>query len=1200
MEVSLSCVPVTALHACRLGDQDLLLSGEGASLYVYNCVQRQERLRQRVFDSQVIHGISSQAAPSLSCNGTDAWVLLWAGCAAAILHLRFQQEECESRAFLRVVQSFVVELVDWALYGDFFRSSDPEVTRAYLVTAQNEVHQLLVDHTSPAKCKKKILAKLVSGPSCVLYSAHARHTSRGLLVAAGTVFGEIVVWSANKEERSDSWNSKILNVALGHKGSVFGVSLSDVLNFDGQSSRLLASCSDDRTVKLWKVDGESSRSDDTDDGSSHLVRLSDVTGFGDADNKPQSLLANAWGHSSRIWTVKFLPASLSPEKRRINLISTGEDASFHLWEATLGGSSAGNNFEWAELRNLNAFSNHSGKNIWSYDYHILKGKYVHYTGGADGSIVATSLKSGSEERFETEDICIGMSFNDVLRQIELNEPGDVVASLARTTSFKQYTFSDDGSILATTETGVVLCGKLRLDRPGIVWRAIRSVQSKASMLLCSDRDTGSIFFSRVGGNLHALKRGSGEVSISSILIDSQAIFMCTASREDRDTSESPQSSIVIPFPHKCSVTLIDVSTADTIHLNNSVQLTLPPNFIPTSACHHVKRTLLLLGSRSGSIALFDNLVEFESPAAVFTNLHGTDTVTSLTILKERASPPKQTSGQDLFVLTTGRDGTYAVHKICLWPNTPRAPTLHTVHRTSSPIGPHIEGSYLVRKLDRQSQELLLYGFKSKDFVVWNETRQIEELSIDCGGAHRSWAYSPMKEDTCGEIIHGGNFVWTKAGACNVYKKFTEDLSVVKNGGHGREIKSLAASPVRVNIDSLGIRHAQLVATGAEDTTVRLFMVEQVDSVSTDQACNSKLVCLRVLNKHTTGIHHLEFSPCGNYLVSSGGCEELFVWRVNTEVPVIGVGVVLECMLPKTEIDADARITSFRVRNSQRLGSESTEATVLNFNIAATYSNGKIKIFGYSYEQESRRGSFEMLQEIVEGTFCLTRLHCMDALDGDDDIILTAGTNGYVNLHLPIPRNIPLRHRVHQNSIQAFLLVTIHQNPPMLLVITGGDDNAIGFTMIYPSVTTFNRYGSALKTLLVPSAHAAAVTDLALLSQTTLDGGSHIVTIASASNDQRVKIWQISIHSEETPCVSQNESEMQSIQIEKVAECWTNVADAAAIQVLNSGPCQQNRYSEFTVETAKFHQELLVVGVGMEIIKIPCLPTFKGSPVSENE
>ena len=874
MEINFSGVPITALHACRVDDRVILLSGQGSNLVAHDSETRQIIFRQRVFGPEVIHGISTNSATKPSKTGTR--VLLWAGSAAALLRLSPVKEGTRDTG-LESTELYVVDLCDWALFGNFLEAELRELEQAYIVTAHNEVYKIALDSHAVPKSSNKNCEKLVSGPRCVLYSAYACSASTGLLIAAGTVFGEVVVWSANKHDTSDAWSPRILNVLLGHKGSIFGVCISEDLCFAGKYRKMLATCSDDRSIRLWNINNEA-RSIVGHDHDFPSIQLSDVTGFGDFERSSESLLAMAWGHSSRIWTIRFLPTNCSNGTSKLHLVSTGEDASIRLWQATFNGAIDNHEPGLIQIREIASHTNHSGKNIWSSDYHFIGSKYVQYTGGADGLIAATELSTVVDVKVDRRNFRAQISFDDVVHQIQVSEQSHEVDTKSANIPLKHYAIADDGSILATTALGDLVHGRLENENGEVSWQRLDTNQSKSSLLLCSDRVTGLVFVAAAGGNLFAIEAGSGEIISSSITIAPQATIMYIAPTEDRDNFRKQKSSVLIPFAQGCSVTLIGVLMAGSIRLESTARLRLPAKFVPTSGCHHVQQGLLVLGSRSGSITIYDCLVDLQPAVAVFSNLHRADTITSMMFLGH-GKVPEQTPARDLFVLTTGRDGTYAVHKLSRTSTRDRAWALRTVHRSSPPIGPNIEGAYLAKNPASKMQELMLYGFRSKDFVVWNETEQTDVLAVDCGGAHRSWAYSPLKDKISGEAVYGGTFVWTKAGACNVYSKSDEDHHRIQLGGHGREIKAVAVSPLRIVGHKSGSSETSLVATGAEDTTIRLFAVEVSDSSVKSLAGNKKMTCLRILNKHTTGIHHLEFSPCGNFSSvvvvvkssSSGGC-----------------------------------------------------------------------------------------------------------------------------------------------------------------------------------------------------------------------------------------------------------------------------------------------------------------------------------------
>ena len=1176
MEDTAACVPVTALHVYHLNDRALLLSGQGSTLVAHDGENQKIIFTRRVFGSQVIHGISAQSEPITGSGETVMQVLLWAGNAAALLRLRGFKESIRDTITLELINLLVIGLCDWAFFGGFFEFEPRESERPYIVTAHNEVYKIALHRHPVTESSTESCEKLVSGPRSVLYSAYARSTSTGLLIAAGTVFGEVVVWTANKNERSGTWAPKLLNVLLGHRGSIFGVCISDNVFFAGKIQRLLATCSDDRNIRLWKISEEGSSSRPDEEGS-HPKQLSSGTGFGHSGNDSTSLIAMAWGHASRIWNVRFLPTDCSSGTRKLILVSTGEDASIRFWLATDNIAVDDGPSRSIQLRETGYYANHSGKNIWSSENHSLRDRSVYYTGGADGSIVGTGLESTTETKAKIGNYHIHMSFDDVLGQCKINnnKPGN--PSNSKATALKYYAVANDGSILATTSNGDLVHGKLDMARDTISWQKIYDNLSRSPLLICSDRASGTIFFALPGGNLFAVSKGSEKFISSSISVVQQATLLFLAPTEAQLRSQELHSSIIIPLPNESRITLITVKVSDSIRLETSVRLLLPQSFVPTSGCHHLQQSLLVLGSRFGSIAIYDNLVESELAVSVFYNIHGMDTITSIMFL-HHGQFPENSPAQDLFILTSGRDGTYAVHMIGRTESSDQAWTLQTIHRSSPPVGPNIEGAYLVKDAAGQTQKLVLHGFRSKDFVVWNETEQTEVLAVDCGGAHRSWTYSPLQEDGSGNALYGGTFVWTKAGACHVYRKTYEDHCKLQDGGHGREIKALAILPQRTARHGTVSDASVLVATGAEDTTIRLFRVKTSEPGVLEQTDNKKFSCIRTLSKHTTGIHHLEFSPCGSYLISSGGCEELFVWRLHKNVPIVGLGVVLECMLPKTDVDADARITSFRVGKQILTTPGPIDGGSVNFEISASYSNGKVKVWKYSREHGSKKGNFDLLEEIQIGSFCLTVLEN----DAKDEIMLTGGTNGFLNIQFPWQWSLMWKQKVHQNSIQASLLVKLSGYSSTWLVVTGGDDNALGLTVFCPDSVSSTRSISAFRTLLIPKAHAAAVTGLALLSPIRTVEGSFSMTFASVSNDQRVKVWRLLLQAKD---VVTGNLEMQDVQIGKVAECWTDVADAASIELLPSASSHRAGDTNQHGSASKSSYELLVVGVGMEILRI---------------
>ena len=350
----------------------------------------------------------------------------------------------------------------------------------------------------------------------------------------------------------------------------------------------------------------------------------------------------------------------------------------------------------------------------------------------------------------------------------------------------------------------------------------------------------------------------------------------------------------------------------------------------TSAGVADTQNLIFLGSRSGALAVYDaiersgNRNEELALLTCLRRVHGFDAITAVTPLPGRTS--HITSTLSSYILTSGRNGTYAIHHISRGSNESRVPIITTVHISTPPFGPMIEGAYF----DPFSEELILYGFRSKSFIAWNESKECEIMNVECGGAHRNWSFLPSPTGS-----GGGVFVWTKSSRLHVHMQSEDSHRVVKRGSHGREIRALAISP------PLTLRKGvtrQILATGSEDTTIRIFEIEHGEN----DGCTT-FKSLGTFRKHATGIQHLQWTDCGRYLLSSGGMEELFIWRVRG-IPGFGIGGYCESVCP-IEVDfPDLRIVSFAVTSITSPAKASQQTLdMVEFVITAGYSDSTIKV-----------------------------------------------------------------------------------------------------------------------------------------------------------------------------------------------------------------------------------------------------------------
>ena len=611
---------------------------------------------------------------------------------------------------------------------------------------------------------------------------------------------------------------------------------------------------------------------------------------------------------------------------------------------------------------------------------------------------------------------------------------------------------------------------------------------------------------------------------------------------------------------------------------------IPRGFVVTSCglCHD----LLILGSRHGLLAIFAlDWDQLESRLLLLrAAAHGNDAVT---VIKTFGDFDPSNTGHDR-ILTAGRDGRFAVHRIDMVfeENEQTRIELHLEHESDTPIGKDVESATFTGAGD-----LVLWGFRSKHFVVWNESKKREVLNVECGGAHRNWAYSynPGSPESM--------FVWTKASICNLFVQRKPSHEVYQYGGHGREIKAMALSPYVQYQDATT---TQYLATGAEDTTIRISTCDPIGPKSQGNKC------LTIIRKHTAGIQQLRWSADGHYLFSAAGREEFFAWRVRS-IPFFEIGVVCEAKCPIITDSFDLRIVDFAI-----LDTDSLPDNVYVFSLV--YSDSSLRIWSYETGSQEFKllsvGSYSTRPHLVDnlmencsqtlldystgpqltrnqmrncaqtsrntsdlaelGPRCLTQVASLKL--GKKTLLCTARTDGFLAWWLVDPHDIGrgdspksscpslssyARHRVHQNAILALLV--IHLPDDKALYVTGGDDGALGLTMF--TLSPFNA-----RTLLIPRAHAAAVTALQCFFgspryDSQMKGASQICKIASASTDQRLKAWEINIDLQK--------SGIKGIRLSEIGKVASSVADMATMAVWEGELKGRNEIG------------FIVAGVGME-------------------
>ncbi|EMD65662.1 hypothetical protein COCSADRAFT_139881 [Bipolaris sorokiniana ND90Pr] len=1138
-------VPVTALASCG----SLYIAAEGPFLRFYHAKDSRCIASQRVFKTQAVHGIriySEEPARVIK-------LIAWGGrlVRAFEIHSAADDHDC-----LTFFSSNVAKAPDWIFDlaprpASLADESPYQKGMCVAVTAHNALLQVTVQKTTDTASAdgaiSVIISDLTSSSRSILYSAHLFwENPNRVLVAAGTAFGEIIYWSWS-DDNVDVQASLIHRVFLGHEGSIFGVRISEELSTEccQKLRRVVASCSDDRTIRLWDVSDVNTNATTPKAGDNEAeVPRTRHTGFSNEafdthEFGSSDCLAIGWGHLSRVWTIRFLETS--PCSGSLLLQSAGEDATARTWE--LSPNSADKSNLPYKLLELDCTAYHSGKNMWSSIIaHNLTGSQQMIAGGADSKITSTPLPRVLQAAKNISRSVAEYTVNDILSWTQSTVSGsadalstDVQKSSKKAEFFRSYCFVDETNFLLTTNSGKVLVASLSSDSD----RNDTNLLSNSTLLgqpedlagysVCaSSSQPGIAFIAGANGSIYVYRKNAGTLT-KLYAMGSKVGEIFAADVLESSCRNATVLLVTLVGQGKAQLLYVD-PTHDT-EISKHVQIPISDHLtgsVVTSMAHLriSDREFIAVGFRRGSIALYSIDVD-EGQAMlvkVIEKAHSGETVTCL----QWVGYPAESSQAQLY--SAGRDGRLTVHDMDL---STESSTL--VHDLALPFGPNLEGLYL------QEDRLLVYGFSSKKWYLYDVTNEEEVMSIDTGGAHRSWTYRP-------HLKLGGTLVWTRASSMHIYSQYGMNHTVIRSGGHGREIKALTVS----SKDNSRSRN-RLIATGAEDTDIKLF-----------QYTDGNLVCRRTLRKHTTGIQHLQWSKSGDYLFSSGGCEEFYVWRVR-DLPSssLDIGVVCESVYTPESEYADLRIMSFDV----------TTCGTAHL-ITMVFSDSSIKAYCYDPGASTK---WVPLAKGLYFTSCLTQ--CIH-LSGTT--ILTAGTDGHA-VTWPLPEKAYGLSTESQNVISKLMWnhpAKIHQNSSKVmvsqsldndttLVVSGGDDGSLAFLLMRssPSLTTSPTTSYASPPILINRTHASAVTACALYRHE-----SHI-TLLTSGNDEWVRQWEITLQNPDTKGEDSSQPVTEDVmKVRRLGKVKTSVADVSSMSVLDTSDGTEGA-------------RILVCGVGMEVIRV---------------
>ncbi|KAJ6088672.1 hypothetical protein N7486_009933 [Penicillium sp. IBT 16267x] len=1150
-----ACVPTTALKALSWGRLDLILQGQGPFLRVVDDESGNVVTQVRVFKRNNLHGFIPLSESQDDGDQKHVRFIVWGGQSLRVIDLR-----CDSNGgVVSSVSSSEFLAPDWIMSGCAAVKDQPDT--AYLVTANNSLLSLRLTPSvqSPDQTAINIYQLSTSVKSILCAADLVALSPTHVLIAAGTIFGEIIVWSCFMDTSATAQNKaagSIHHFFTGHDGTVFGVQISPIIPSmnDGQPGRVLASCSDDRTVRVWDISDCEHKS--AHDPSAYSTDGFDLrsTGFGATDGDTsgtgsESCIAQAFGHAARIWSIGFR-SNISQDSSKIGLVTRGEDATCIVWDLTWESSSPGSTKY--ELRKDFSSNAHLGKHIWSMDLCRRGNETVVYTGGADGAL----------RNFKIDEV----------RPSPIPKQSIVREKSAKTSCVQHFAFVAEDCLIMCNKASELQIGYVNqgLDA-NIAWEPLHNNEDLGLIsLITGIPDKGLALISDPRGQVRLYKHSLKSVS-DLIDLPGRPMELLVLQRDDDIGSAVKKVSFVASYAKNDFATLVTISEWNSDHPEvEAIPIILPQSPYDVASASLVgKGEYLLLGSRLGglSVHLVANTEISTHALLVDRRVHGHNGTNHIQSL----SSAKASDGSDLeYVLTCGRDGKYCVHEVTIGKERGDAVTLTTVHRTESALGGNIEGAYF----DELTGDLMMYGFKSQDFVLRNESKQTDITSIASGGTRRPWDFQRRIKGGSGDLL-----VW-REGPSLASQRVRHDINgLIRAGGHGREIKAMDGLDGTKDLPPL-------IVTGAEDTTIRISTI--LDSPTAGPW--GSVQALRVLSTHDSGVQEASWSKCGKYLFTSAACEEFFVWRVQW-IPSFGITTILAAVCPKDDPNSELRITSFDVV-------EVDEGEDRGFLLCLTLSNSTIKIFHYSPHSND---TFTLLARGKYMTNCLTQGRFI--VQGSSVTLVTAATDGYITLWdltdtlkrfytinssslkaigpfdpETSPEDITCenRYEIHSNSIKAMELISVSDTTNM--IVSGSDDNSLSISLLGPALHGTVEIDEPVSTISVPDAHAASITAIKALSQTrskAKDAESDTVNIilASAGNDHRVKIWSITVPLSESS---------GTIEAQFLQDRYSSVADISSMALVRG---LKSSDPPDPLSSEESHATLLVGGVGIELLKI---------------
>ena len=1053
----------------------------------------------------------------------------------------------------------------------------------------------------------ELIKEVMCEEKCILYSGILVYGQCETTILAGTVFQELVIWSYNNSSEASLDKSMmaqpVTHRLTGHEGVIFSV------NFNA-NCRLISTTSDDRTTRLWKINDIDASKMKDDENYIPLSSNQNYINWKFVEIGLHKVLSGI--HVSRVFRSQFLFDNTKSDIDCPTIIATaGEDSKICLWNTLTG-------------KNIDTFihDKHGKSPIWSItSTSDFIGTNLLFSGGADSGVKMWQYLQTDSGCGNDTTVCNSKQFE--IPSERCNQASEITDNTKKTNSTNDYPrivlhLKNTSHTLCLTNSGKVFILSLgdnqeESDSKWILLMNDTELFNYALMEYYPENDKvqnlrGKITFATLDGSIKIYNLFCGDnssnFSTSNLSCKLYASFqnvhqgkifaMALLSANNSETRSEydaidPEKDKKYNYSIMAILTCGDSGVLKLHQLVTNESATDPELIIvdqfqmPTfknkasiksqfwfSCATVIDDKFLIVGDRMGNIHLFpfkyrNRTTEVLPPCQTLWKIHGRLGVGDMKLSK---------SGKELW--STGRDGcvrSFTIQqKICNDFSNNSAKTVgeDVQYYLEEKSCSKLKMSWPEKILIASDNKIVILGFQSSNFIVYDLQENVTYCEINCGGSHRSWDYA-ISETT-------GDFIVTYIKEKHVFHEkvpgFEEKIngslqvknspvSIIRPSFHSRELASLHCFKMK------HVQNCRFMVTGGEDTALKI----QKIYYENDRLRRKKIATLNGHISNVKCISSLELDK-SVILVSAGGRAQLKVWHLtyekqhdSKEAASISCREIAAHMLKGND-----KIRKKKSWKTSDLVVEDVETRFMDIDllqqdsprhegilIASACSDGVIRVLSVSVEKHMKNNStyhhndktcysnawyknqlsvkVEAQSEVHSHSFLRVKfvknMNCKQSFAGEacekPILILATCTDGklYRIRYFPkcafASREEPYSLRIeeivslHQSGINGLCVAERTSNTKdehELLIITGGDDGSVSAAKLDNNLTLISATCKSSKQS-TPQ-HSAPVTGICQsfvnnLNIDKIDEHSieeNIGSFASCSVDQRVCLWKL--------------------------------------------------------------------------------------------